>query len=146
MDDFWTFNRQLAQRLLYWSGFSVAAGLAMGLGGRFWQGVGSQFIGWGVVDAAIALFGGWSARRKAELPDAHTAARQAGEAANLERLLWINAGLDILYMLGGRWLVRQRGETDARWQGMGWGIIVQGAFLFWFDLVHALLLRRWRHG
>ena len=146
MNDFWTFNRQLTQRLLWWSGFSVAAGALMGFYGRFWQGVGSQFIGWGVVDAAIALFGGWSARRKAELPDAQAPARQASEAANLERLLWINAGLDILYMLGGRWLMVQRGQKDERCRGMGWGIIVQGAFLFWFDLVHALLLRRWRQG
>jgi hypothetical protein len=142
MDGFWAFNRLLTRRLLYWSGFSVAAGLGMGLGGRFWQGVGSQFVGWGAVDAAIALFGGWSARRKeATLPDAHTPQRQASEAANLERLLWVNAGLDILYMLGGRWLIVQRGPTDDRWRGVGWGIILQGAFLFWFDLVHALLLR-----
>jgi hypothetical protein len=34
--------------------------------------------------------------------------------------------------------VRTKGKADAQWRGHGWGIFVQGKFLFWFDLYHAL--------
>ena len=40
-------------------------------------------------------------------------------------------------MAGGVWLARSKGRDDANWRGQGWGIVVQGAFLFVFDLVHA---------
>ncbi|MBI1259787.1 MAG: hypothetical protein GC204_20155 [Chloroflexi bacterium] len=53
------------------------------------------------------------------------------EAHNLRQLLWINTALDLLYVAGGRWLIR-RGK-----HGTGWGIVVQGMFLFLFDLLHA---------
>jgi hypothetical protein len=47
----------------------------------------------------------------------------------------------VLYVLGGLWLARTKGEDDEFWRGSGWGIVVQGAFLFVFDLIHARQLR-----
>ena len=129
------FQRQLARRLLAWSGFSAVGGAALWLTRRpFWHGVGSQAVGWGVVDAGIALIGQRANTHKAGDPQANTPAALAQEAASLRRLLLVNAGLDVLYMLGGLRLARHEQE---KWHGHGWGIFIQGAFLFFFDLLHA---------
>jgi len=52
-------------------------------------------------------------------------------------LLWINTALDVLYVAGGLILALAFGSRGMDWQGHGWGIVVQGAFLFLFDLIHA---------
>jgi carboxylesterase len=51
--------------------------------------------------------------------------------------LWINTGLDVLYIAGGITLASILGPGNPGWLGHGWGIMVQGAFLFFFDLIHA---------
>jgi hypothetical protein len=71
-------------------------------------------------------------------PAVDAAVDAARSARRLSRLLWFNALLDVGYMAGGAWLVRTKGRTDPAWRGHGWGIVVQGAFLFVFDLAHAL--------
>jgi hypothetical protein len=137
----WEFQKLVSQRLLLWSGMSTALGLMMSLFGAFGRGIGSQFVGWAVVNAAIAVVGSFfSDQRKLQLvaPDAPKHLIQ--EANSLQRLLWINAGLDVLYMLGG-WLT-MRSQKDFR-RGMGVGIILQGLFLFVFDIFHALKVPTW---
>ena len=59
------------------------------------------------------------------------------EAGGLRRLLWINAGLDVLYVAGGLLLAFTLGRRSPFAAGSGWGIVLQGAFLFGFDLLHA---------
>ena len=54
----------------------------------------------------------------------------------------VNTGLDVLYVLGGWRAMRGRGSADTRWRGRGLGIVLQGGFLFFFDLLNALALRR----
>ena len=139
----WEFQDVVSRRLLTWAGISTALGVVMGVFGKFWRGVGSQFVGWAVVNAAIALGGAYFTERRRhnlETPNApHTLLR---EGANLQRLLWINAGLDILYMLGGAWTAARNGHKP-RMQGVGVGIILQGLFLFVFDVVHALRTPTW---
>jgi hypothetical protein len=137
----WQSQQTITRRLLIWSGFSMAVGLGLQLAGPFWRGVGAQAVGWGLIDAGIAWFGRWSARRRqARLPDPLAAVPVVKETRNLRRLLWLNAGLDVGYMLAGWWLARTRGVTQPAWRGHGWGIIIQGGFLFLFDLYHALIL------
>jgi hypothetical protein len=60
----WEVQNKVSRRLLVWSGVSVAAGIALLFTGPFWMGVGIGAVAWGVVDAAIALIGGWVARRR----------------------------------------------------------------------------------
>lgn len=126
------FQRLLAARLLIWSGVSVVAGgWLLLLGGAWLQGMGVQAVVWGVVDAAVALFalrslGGQAARD----PDM--------EAARLRRILQWNTALDGLYIAAGVLIVLMPGSSDAFWAGTGWGVIVQGGFLFCFDLIHVL--------
>ncbi len=133
----WDFQDALTCRLLLWSALSITAGGILLLAGdAFWRGFGLQAVVWGAIDAGIALFGRRSAqgRQASAPPGPETTAR---EARNLRRLLWINSGLDVLYVAGGLLLVATLGRSDPFAAGSGWGIVLQGSFLFVFDLLHA---------
>jgi hypothetical protein len=141
--DIWQFQMGLSARLMQWAGFSVGTGTALALSGdRFKQGVGGQFVGWGLIDGLLAFFGAQNATKQSEEPEAHAPERQAEERRNLRTILSVNTGLDVFYILGGLWLARTKGRDDEFWRGSGWGIVIQGAFLFVFDLIHALQLKR----
>jgi len=142
----WQQQDALSRNLLKWAGLSVALGLVFSLGNKFWRGVGSQFLGWGVTNALIAIFGQAAARQRvAELENPGLADIQAQEAEKLSRLLWVNAGLDVLYMLGGRAMSR-RDVGDGRMKGMGLGIVLQALFLLVFDVVNARQIDRERRA
>ncbi len=134
----WSFQRLVSQRLITWNMANIAGGALMSLSNnKFMRGVGSQFVGWALVNFAIAFFGQKATENRLRaLPDADTSARQTKEAGNLRNLLWINAGLDIVYMLAGRGLMQRR-RSGAWMRGVGLGIILQGVFLFIFDVMHA---------
>ena len=133
----WRFQRRLTGLLLGWAAASIGTGLALQRGGdALRRGVGEQYVGWGVVNALIALIG----RRPPAA--ANMLVEVAAKKRTLSRLLWLNTGLDVLYVLGGWRLMRGRGATNARWRGRGLGIVLQGGFLFFFDLLNALALRR----
>jgi len=122
-----TFIQTIMHRLLLWGAFSTIGGIILQFTRKpFWIGVGQQAIGWGVIDALIALVAGRSASR-------------SFSSQTLRRVLFISAGLDVLYMLGGFIFARTKGVTDEKLRGQGWGIVLQGLFLFKFDLIHALL-------
>jgi hypothetical protein len=122
-----SFTTTIAQRLLLWGALSTIGGALLQFSRKpFWIGVGQQAIGWGVIDALIALFAGRSASR-------------SFSGQTLRRVLLINAALDVLYMLGGFIFARTKGAADEKLHGQGWGIVLQGLFLFKFDLIHALL-------
>lgn len=139
----WEFSARVSQRLLTWAAASFGLGLLMLLGSKFWRGVASQFMGWAVINAAIGWFGqrGTLSRREKLGAQADAQPVMAGEATKLWRLLWINAGLDILYILGGLSFARRSREDDRK-RGIGIGIAVQGAFLFVFDIWHGLIVPR----
>ncbi|MDW8172479.1 MAG: hypothetical protein RML73_08340 [Anaerolineae bacterium] len=142
----WQQQEALSRRLLRWAGLSIILGLVLSLGNKFWRGVGSQFLGWGVTNALIAIFGQAAARQRvADLENPGLVDVQAQEAEKLSRLLWINAALDVLYMLGGR-AVGQRDKGDGRMKGIGVGIILQGLFLLVFDIFHAREVDRERRA
>ena len=127
----WGFESKLTSRLFVWSILSVLSGLWVWFATNdFGRGFGIQCVAWGCVDAAISLFGARSAARRKSTADPKR------EAQNIRKILWINFGLDILYILGGFLLIQQ--YPALFWQGTGWGIILQGGFLFFFDLYHAL--------
>lgn len=133
----WQFSAQVSARLLAWGTLSTLLGLLLLPVRGFWRGFGGQAVGWGVIDAGIALAGViFSRRRRARMADSHAPEVLAAEARSLRRLLWINTGLDVFYMLGGAWWARRSRSAFGR--GSGWGVVVQGAFLFIFDLFHAL--------
>ena len=127
----WRFESDLTNRLLVWSILSLLSGLYIWFAtNEFGRGFGIQLVAWGAVDAAIAFVGARTAARRKSTAD------PKNEALFIRKVLWINLGLDVLYILGGFWVIRTYSELF--WQGTGWGIVLQGAFLFLFDLIHAL--------
>jgi hypothetical protein len=130
----WQFQNLISKRLLQWSFASVLLGFLMRFGGKFWKNLGNQFIAWGVIDAAIAVGGQIvSNERLDKYENAGRAEVKQKEAKNLSRLLWLNVALDVLYILAGfLWSKRDKGS--------GLGVLLQGAFLLFFDSFHVLKL------
>ena len=140
----WDFQTRLTRRLLIWSVFSVAfSTLTFFFASQFLRGLAIQFFAWGIIDAGIAIFGAYaSAKKQAKLQADELA--ETKEANWLERILWINTALDVLYILGGLWLMQTWGTESPLWRGHGLGIVIQGGFLFFFDFFHAFSLRNLR--
>ncbi len=136
----WSFQRRLTNRLLLWALLSVGLG-ALGI----WRGraplrraLAWQALGWGAINGAIALGG----RRGAERKQMHALpADEIAQARSLRNLLWLNSGLDLLYIAGGVALARAAmpSQKEAR-RGHGLGIVLQATFLLLFDLAHALAI------
>ena len=121
------FTQTILRRLLLWGALSTSGGVLLQFSRRpFWIGFGQQSIGWGLIDALIALIAG--------RPNSKPFSEKI-----LRRILLFNAALDVLYMLGCLIFARTKGPTDEKMRGQGWGIVLQGLFLFKFDLIHALL-------
>jgi carboxylesterase len=142
MHTVWELYNLITRRLLRWSALSVLLGIAAILFGGtyildlpFVRGVGIQAIVWGLIDAGVAQGGQWLADRRRG--DRRLTENDEPEARRLRRLLLINAALDVIYVGGGVILARTLGVDDPGWRGHGWGIVVQGVFLFCFDLLHA---------
>jgi hypothetical protein len=117
-------GRQVATRLLLWSIPWAGAGIVgLWLAADDWQkGFWGMSGAWAVINSGIALAG---------LLGAEPA------LTDLRTILLVNAGLDVLYMAGGVYLMT-RGE--ATWRGAGLAVLIQGGFLLVFDLLHALLI------
>ena len=133
--------------LFAWGAASIAAGTRLRrTHDERLRGTGDQFIAWGAVDGLIAVGGIAGAQKSARgIQDgAFAPQQQARQARRFEQIVWINAALDIGYMAGGSALI-QRNLTNPYRQGTGWGILVQGAFLFTWDVFLALAIRKYRH-
>lgn len=137
----WDRARQIALQLGAWASLSIAFGAVLIVtGGPFARAVGLQFAIWGAVDLAIALAGARDRRRKLAAGANRDPAASAAESRRLRRLLWINGGLDVLYVaVGAALLGFGRGPVV---DGHGAGVLVQGAFLLIFDVAHASTLPR----
>ena len=115
---------RLTQVLGSWAAGSVLAGAALCLPGST-RGFGRQTAVWGAVDGLIA-YGG--ARRRARTGPT--------DPARLRKVLLLNAGLDVGYLVTGAWLVQR-----TRWRGDGAAVLLQGAFLLVLDSAAARWLR-----
>jgi len=144
--DLYGFQRKALPVLLTWSAVSILSGLFLGLSAeKRRKGIGSQFVGWGVINGLIAGFGYRAARKKQleRLAGEESGPGLAKEASTFENILWINAGLDVGYILGGAWLKRSNPQDDFK-AGMGVGVQIQGAFLLLWDLTLGWLVHRGR--
>ena len=137
----WDFERKLSRHLCIWGGVSIISGFLMLaiLRGDWLLGFAGMFIGWGVINGLIAWVGQRSAVKKQVRVTPETAGTAAEkETRSLRRILLVNTGLDVLYILGGTWMAVA--TANPLYQGAGWGIVIQGAALFLFDLLHVLLI------
>ncbi|MGD1891441.1 MAG: hypothetical protein ACFB15_12720 [Cyclobacteriaceae bacterium] len=89
---------------------------------------------WNIVNIGLAGTGYYSALTAD--PTALTLAESIQEQHSIEKLLLLNAGLDVAYIAGGCYL-RERGRRDSpqseRWKGYGQSLLLQGGFLLIFD-------------
>lgn len=140
----WDFQQTVSQRLLRLNIVNIGLGVVLALFGKgVSRGIGTQAVGWGLINVAIAVFGSRGTRsRYDKMENPLDPAIRAREARNLRLILLVNTVLDVFYMLGGRWLAQNRGKEDERMRGTGYGIILQGALLFVFDLIHAFQVRK----
>lgn len=86
---------------------------------------------WNSVNLIIAGFGYWQATK--EVPGTDFWATLEAQQG-IEKVLLVNAALDLAYMAGGLYLKERGLRTDnSRLIGFGKSIILQGAFLMAFD-------------
>lgn len=99
-------------------------------------------IGWNAVNLIIAGFGYYDAQQSESLL---TLSESLQEHEKIKQILLFNAGLDLAYIAGGFYL-RERAKSDLensdRWEGFGRAVIMNGAFLFSFDLIKYILHQR----
>ena len=125
--------------LMSWASANILAG---GAGWALaddprWRGFHQMNLGWGAINLGIAAFGYVSAT--GELPPT-TVAETIAQSVSIQKVLLFNAGLDLGYVAAG-WAMWERGQRkdNAQLRGFGQSIVLQGAFLFAFDLTLELL-------
>lgn len=88
---------------------------------------------WNTVNLAIAGFGYYSATR--EVPSGEFWETMRAQQS-IEKILLVNAALDVAYMAGGLYLLeRGRRLENDQFKGFGKSVILQGAFLMSFDAI-----------
>lgn len=99
--------------------------------------------GWGAINLGLATFS-YLASAKTD-PASFNTFQTFEEQHKIQKILLFNAGLDLAYITGGLYL-RERSNNPSgnpeRLRGFGESIILQGSFLFVFDLAVFLLHRR----
>jgi len=90
-------------------------------------------LAWNSVNLAIAGLGYFGSRRD---PSAFNLKETVQEYNKFENILLFNAGLDVGYMATGAYLW-ERGirKENSRLKGYGQSLILQGGFLFTFDII-----------
>lgn len=100
--------------------------------------------GWNAVNLGIAALGYWRASQSNSSDISFSESWRKYEG--YQKSLLFNAGLDVGYMAGGLYLMERSRRYDGNKadQRKGWGqsILLQGAFLFTFDLVAYLSSRK----
>jgi len=97
-------------------------------------------IAWNAVNLGLATFGYFNAINAD--PAAYDLAATIQQQYNVEKILLLNTGLDVGYVLGGLYLMERSKDTaknPARLKGFGRSIVLQGSFLFAFDLAFYLV-------
>lgn len=123
-----------------WSLASMGAGAGLAFGGPndFERFFGIQAIAWGAINLGFTLWGQVSSRPDLfSGPDAQTKVQD--NQKSLTKAFWINALLDVGYIVAGA-LIWNLGGTDAV-RGTGAGIVAQGGFLFGFDTLGYMIFR-----
>jgi len=95
---------------------------------------------WNGVNLLIAGFGYYSA--VATNPEGLSLVHAFTEQSNIEKLLLLNTGLDVGYVLGGLYLLERSKNSVKRsdqHNGFGKSIMLQGGFLFIFDFTFYLV-------
>jgi hypothetical protein len=96
---------------------------------------------WNAINLAIAGLGYYSVSKIQ--PESLTLAGSVEAFHNTGKILLFNAGLDLAYIVGGFYMNERSKNTDnnpERLAGYGNAVILQGAFLFAFDITLYFIL------
>jgi hypothetical protein len=99
---------------------------------------------WNAVNVGIAGLGLLSLRKAQQNA---TVSSVVKDHYTLQKTLLFNTGLDVAYMTSGLWLL-DKSKTEMnqtrnhRFRGFGQAVLIQGGFLFVFDLTNYLLHRQ----
>lgn len=139
-DIFLLLERAHLLRLMVWGAASIVAGtvllLVVARGASrppFLHHFGLQMAAWGAVDLVLGL-----------LSFRNLAPRDLQDAAQLDRFLWLNLGLDAGYVGIGATLAIAAWVLGRRWGGVGAGvaIVIQGLALLVLDARFLFIIDR----
>lgn len=130
-------ERRAMLQLGSWAALNIAAGsvLAATSDNPKTKAFHQMNAGWNVVNMAIAGFGYYGSQKG--MPADLTLFSLAEKNYSLQKTFLFNAGLDVGYMASGAWLIERAKNTTKnpeQLRGFGKSIILQGGFLFVFDL------------
>jgi len=116
---------------------SISAGNATGSDHYFHQ----MNAYWNVANLALAGLGLWSSKK--QLTKHYTLAENITEQHKIEKILLLNTGLDVAYMVTGLYL-KEKGNRLNHEQPVGYGnsLLLQGGFLLVFDIIQYVNHRR----
>jgi hypothetical protein len=118
-------------------GNMAVSGILLGNAKGVTKGYHQMNIGWNAVNLTIAGFGYFSALKSN--PVSFDLYGTIDEHYKIQKLFLFNAGLDVGYMAAGAWLTERSKNTTKdplQMKDFGRAIIVNGAFLFVFDLAN----------
>lgn len=99
---------------------------------------------WNIVNLGIAT-GGYLSALHADA-GSFSPMQTVGEYHTMEKILLLNAGLDVAYVMTGFFLRERSRNATEKWQnrlrGYGNSLLLQGGFLFVFDLAFYLILNQ----
>ena len=139
-------NRNAMKVLGGWAvGNFLVSGLLIGRSEGGTKAFHQMNVGWNVINLGLAGFGYYSAMRAD--PAALDLYASVKDQYGIEKTFLLNAGLDVGYMLGGLYLTeraKNAGKNQERLTGFGQSILLQGGFLFVFDLAMYFIINN--HG
>lgn len=117
-----------------WAVANIGAGLSLrGSSEGSMRSFHEMNVYWNLVNLGLAGAGLFSAMN-GDI-EGMSLAESMGEQQKMEKILLFNAGLDVGYMLGGLYMMeRSKRDGSQRLKGFGRSVVMQGAFLFVFDL------------
>ena len=131
--------------LTSWGGLNLTSGL---IGMNLSSGESHYFhqmnLAWGAINMGIGISGLLIKRKEPE-----NLKGIIDQDHRLEKILYINTGLDIAYMTAGL-LLKAQAQNDMenyhRFKGFGNSLLIQGGFLFAFDIAQIIIHSRYRKG
>lgn len=114
--------------LLGWGTANMVSGVAL-LGSEY-RDFGVMNASWGAINTGIALLALRSARQAGNAAPSH--GEMLRDEQQFNRIVALNTGLDVAYMVAGLAMMREGQSSMIRQYGTS--VLVQGAFLFVYDL------------
>ena len=143
--DGWRTNKTAMTVLGGWAtGNIITSGILLGHHHGSERAFHQMNVGWNLVNLSIAGAGYWHSSRQLRRPSG-SPGDILYQQQKIRQSLLFNAGLDLAYLTAGAWMMDKglnSNSPDARLEGFGKSLLLQGGFLFIFDLSFFLIHQR----